>query len=159
ELRWLRHRTEQAAPEPAATGSPSAPMPSAPTPSAPTTPTTTAPPPLTSLTSPPLPAPTPLSSTAPLPGRRPVGDAAAASGAATLGAPALPTPSPPSPARARRAVDLETVIGTRWLVFAGAGALFLGIAFLLKWSFDRGLFGPLPRVLGGATLGAALWIA
>lgn len=90
-------------------------------------------------------------------------DAAATAEPATATA-AEPGPAPPPlpadagpPHRAPR--DIETEIGTRWLVLAGAGALFLGVVFLLKWSFDRGLFGPLARVVGGAVLGLALWTA
>lgn len=76
--------------------------------------------------------------------------------AAPAPAPAEPLPRPPAtPARPKE--SLESAIGSRWLVRVGAGALFLGVAFLLKYSFDQGWLGPLPRLLGGAAAGLVLW--
>jgi hypothetical protein len=75
--------------------------------------------------------------------------------------PQKPEPRQPAEPAARRpgrtTADLETMIGSRWLVRAGAGALFVGMAFLLKYSFDQGWLGPVPRVLGGMAFGLLLW--
>jgi uncharacterized membrane protein len=80
--------------------------------------------------------------------------------------PAWPAP-PPLPlanatATARsappaRAGDLERQIGTRWLVIGGAVASLLAVVFLLKYVADRGLLGPVSRMIGGALFGLALW--
>ncbi len=77
---------------------------------------------------------------------------------ATAAPPPLPAEVTPVPRPARAATEsLEQAIGTRWLVRVGAFAVFVGIAFLLKYSFDQGWLGPLPRVLGGAAVGLAMW--
>jgi uncharacterized membrane protein len=59
-----------------------------------------------------------------------------------------------SPARARR--DLETLIGGRWLPLIGIVALTVGVAFFLKYAFDKQWIGAGGRVLLGAAAGCAL---
>lgn len=42
---------------------------------------------------------------------------------------------------------LEERIGTRWAVWIGGAALALGLVFLVQYSIEQGLFGPLARLL------------
>lgn len=50
---------------------------------------------------------------------------------------------------------LEERIGTRWAVWIGGAALALGLVFLVQYSIEQGLFGPLARLLlaAAASLG------
>jgi len=52
--------------------------------------------------------------------------------------------------------NLETLIASRWMVWVGAVALALGAVFLVRYSIERGWFGPGVRVLAGLGLGAML---
>ncbi len=54
---------------------------------------------------------------------------------------------------AKRAIDWEQFAGTRLFGWIGGLALFLGVAFLLKYSFEQGLISPILRVVGGFALG------
>jgi len=49
--------------------------------------------------------------------------------------------------------SIEVAIAANWLLRIGMLTLVLGIAFFLKYSFDRGWIGPLERVLLGAVAG------
>jgi uncharacterized membrane protein len=84
-------------------------------------------------------------------------------------APPEPVPAPPRvPAAAPRippppagggATHLERSLGARLPVWIGAIALSLAVAFLVKYSFDRGLLSPRVRVGLGAAFGLALLAA
>ena len=79
---------------------------------------------------------------------------------------AAPLPSPlqrpsapqPQPARAGAAagMDIERVIGGKWLNWIGIAALLVGTAFFLKYAFDNNWIGPLGRVTIGLLAGTAL---
>lgn len=117
-------------------------------------------------------------------GRRESADASARAPAPEPAAPAVPererepapapeppaaaaTPAPaPMPARTPAPSDgtlgaAERMFGTRWLTWLGVGLLFLGVAFFLKYAYDRDwlgrLFGPRLRIATAAA--AALVLA
>ena len=60
---------------------------------------------------------------------------------------------PPVPAGWAR---LEGAVGRRWMIWAGALALFLATAFFVKLAFDYGWIGPTARVVLGILLGTVL---
>src|SRR5262245_36148377 len=66
-------------------------------------------------------------------------------------------PPSPAPAAASR-MSLEERLGTRWAVWVGGFALALGGIFLVRYSIERGLLGPLVRVVLAALLATALII-
>ncbi len=79
-----------------------------------------------------------------------------------------PLPSEPEPAiaTARHATPfrgVEQTLGLRWLTWIGVALLFLGIAFFLKYAYDRdwlgNLFGPRARIATATTFAVALGIA
>jgi len=83
--------------------------------------------------------------------------------------PAAPTPSPePTPAKVTTVpqskklkqnglIDFtETLKAANWLILAGGIVLAFGVGFLIKYSIDEGLLGPLARVTIGALLGSGL---
>ena len=71
--------------------------------------------------------------------------------------PAPPFAPPPVPsAPAKRFVDFEEQLVRRWIVWLGALALAFGVVFLVKYSIERGFFGPTARVAGGVVLSLAL---
>lgn len=84
-------------------------------------------------------------------------------------APSTPLPEPvataadPTPPRepTDRFAEVEQALGTRWLTWVGTGLLFLGVAFFLKYAYDRDwlghLFGPRLRIATAAA--AALGLA
>ncbi|HXQ52953.1 MAG TPA: DUF2339 domain-containing protein [Stellaceae bacterium] len=87
-------------------------------------------------------------------------------------APAAPPPAPapapppdiqlslPSGAGAGAIIArLEERLMRRWIAWLGALALALGIVFLVKYTIERGLFGPAARVASGIVLGLALLAA
>ena len=53
-------------------------------------------------------------------------------------------------------MDLERVIGGKWLNWIGIAALLIGTAFFLKYAFDNNWIGPLGRVTIGVLAGTAL---
>jgi uncharacterized membrane protein len=65
--------------------------------------------------------------------------------------------APPAPPRTRP--DLETALGTRWTVWVGGLALALGGLFLVRYSIEQGLLGPLARVVSGGIFAALLLAA
>lgn len=71
---------------------------------------------------------------------------------------AAPSPAPagraPSPARA--AINWEQFMGAKLFAWLGGLALFLGVAFFVKYSFEHDLIPPQVRVAIGFTLGAGL---
>ena len=54
---------------------------------------------------------------------------------------------------------LESAIGKRWIAWAGAVVLFVGVAFFLKYAFDNGLIGPTGQVVIGIMAGIAFLAA
>ncbi|HJX27453.1 MAG TPA: DUF2339 domain-containing protein, partial [Thermoanaerobaculia bacterium] len=68
--------------------------------------------------------------------------------------PPLPSPEPAPPAA--RPVSLEERLGARLPVWIGSIALALAGAFLVKYSFDKGLFSPTVRVAFGVMFGLGL---
>lgn len=70
------------------------------------------------------------------------------------------TPPPPPPFRAPAPAgpphqSLEMLMGTRWLNWAGAVMLMIGVAFLLKYAYDNSVIGPLGRLAIGTVMGMA----
>src|SRR4051794_19164724 len=68
----------------------------------------------------------------------------------------------PMPA-ARETRDLEDLVGRRLLGWAGAGAIVVGLAFLVAIAVDRGLLGPSARVAlaaaaSGLLIGVGGWL-
>jgi uncharacterized membrane protein len=68
--------------------------------------------------------------------------------------PAGPPPSPPRPVRA--AIDWEAFFGVKLFAWIGGFVLFLGIVFLVKYSFENNLITPAMRVVIGTVIGLAL---
>jgi uncharacterized membrane protein len=68
-------------------------------------------------------------------------------------APAKP-PAPPSPPRAP--IDWEAFFGVKLFAWIGGFVLFLGIVFLVKYSFENNLITPAMRVAIGTVLGIGL---
>jgi uncharacterized membrane protein len=74
-------------------------------------------------------------------------------------APAQPPPLPaqktaaPAPARS---FDWESIVGVKLFAWVGGLAFFLGIVFLVKYSFDNNLITPALRIAGGGIVGIAL---
>lgn len=64
---------------------------------------------------------------------------------------AVPAPKAPKPKR-----DVESIVGGRGLLYAGALLVAAGVAFFLKIAFDRGWIGPPMRVTLGIVAGVAL---
>ena len=66
-------------------------------------------------------------------------------------------PSAEKPAMPERlSMTLENFLGVKLFAWVGGLALFLGVAFFVKWSFDRNLITPLMRVIIGAVTGLGL---
>jgi uncharacterized membrane protein len=78
--------------------------------------------------------------------------------------PALPKPAgppppvapPPPPRPARAAIDWEAFFGVKLFAWIGGFVLFLGIVFLVKYSFENNLITPAMRVVIGTVVGLAL---
>lgn len=71
-------------------------------------------------------------------------------------APAAPAPS--TPARSMKGADLESRIGGNWFNRIGVLAIFLGVAFFLKYAVDNEWIGPTTRVLIGVAIGVLFLI-
>lgn len=65
----------------------------------------------------------------------------------------LPPPAPLIPAAK---VDIESLIGSKWLLYVGALLLVIGVASFLKIAFDRDWIGPAMRVAMGIAAGVAV---
>jgi len=61
-----------------------------------------------------------------------------------------------SQTKSTSALDLETLIGGRWLNRIGITALILAVTYFLKYAFDNNWIGPSGRVAIGILLGAAM---
>ncbi|HEX8281655.1 MAG TPA: DUF2339 domain-containing protein, partial [Chthoniobacterales bacterium] len=139
-----------------------------PTMAAPIAPATAGPsmaPPSVAPTSPtPASPPTPvIGEPPPLPWAAPVPAASAAK--SSPAEPARPTIAPepivppplPTPAHApRAAIDWEAFMGVKLFAWIGGFALFLGVVFLVQYSFANNLITPFMRIVLGAIIGAAL---
>jgi uncharacterized membrane protein len=68
--------------------------------------------------------------------------------------PPIKPPPPPRPARA--AIDWEAFLGVKLFAWIGGFVLFLGIVFLVKYSFENNLITPGMRVVIGTVVGIAL---
>ncbi|RKT51808.1 DUF2339 domain-containing protein [Saccharothrix australiensis] len=68
--------------------------------------------------------------------------------------PPVPPPPPPGPSLFDRLS--RPGAGSRLLAWVGGAVTLLGVVLLLILAVQRGYLGPLPRVVGGAVLGAAL---
>jgi Predicted membrane protein (DUF2339) len=68
--------------------------------------------------------------------------------------PPIKPPPPPRPARA--AIDWEAFFGVKLFAWIGGFVLFLGIVFLVKYSFENNLITPGMRVVIGTVVGLAL---
>ncbi|HSB08308.1 MAG TPA: DUF2339 domain-containing protein [Blastocatellia bacterium] len=66
--------------------------------------------------------------------------------------------TPISIRRTSQGPDLESRIGGSWFNRIGVFAIFLGVAFFLKYAVDREWIGPTGRVLIGAAIGIAFLI-
>ncbi len=72
--------------------------------------------------------------------------------------PAAPDPVHDAASAAARVATegLEERIGARWLLYAGIGALILGVSYFVKFAFDNGWVSEPLRVATGIAAGAAL---
>ena len=70
---------------------------------------------------------------------------------------APPPPAPaPAPAPVAPAIDWEAFLGVKLFAWLGGFALFLGVVFLVKYSFQHNLISPSMRVVMGAIIGLGL---
>ena len=76
--------------------------------------------------------------------------------AASPAFPETPPPIPPPPPPARPPIDWEAFFGVKLFAWIGGFVLFLGIVFLVKYSFENNLITPAMRVAIGTVLGLAL---
>jgi len=67
-----------------------------------------------------------------------------------------PPPPPPLPSPPQAAIDWEAFLGVKLFAWIGGFVLFLGIIFLVKYSFDNNLITPAMRVVIGTVVGLAL---
>lgn len=78
---------------------------------------------------------------------------------APVPAPSLTSPSPavprPTP-RARPAIDWEAFMGVKLFAWIGGFVFFLGVVFLVKYSFENNLITPRMRIAIGALIGLSL---
>ncbi len=77
--------------------------------------------------------------------------------------PPLP-PSPPPPPPSATPFNWEAFMGVKLFAWLGGLALFLGVVFTVKYSFENNLITPLGRLVIGGTVGLALvatgwWLA
>jgi len=73
--------------------------------------------------------------------------------------PPLPQVKPPPlapPPRVAKPIDWEAILGVKLFAWIGGFILFLGIVFLVKYSFENNLITPAMRVAIGTALGLAL---
>jgi len=81
----------------------------------------------------------------------------------------VPIPEPEEPAWQKRlraalsggdeAATFEEIIGKRWMTWAGGLALFVAVAFFVKYAIDKEWIGPTARVVAGVVFGLALLVA
>jgi predicted membrane protein DUF2339 len=90
----------------------------------------------------------------PLPPRSPIPQPALPKTPAGEPPPPIKPPPPPRPVRA--AIDWEAFLGVKLFAWIGGFVLFLGIVFLVKYSFENNLITPGMRVVIGTVVGLAL---
>ncbi len=73
--------------------------------------------------------------------------------------PPLPVTAAPAPVPATTPFNWEAFMGVKLFAWLGGLALFLGVVFLVKYSFDNNLITPLGRIAIGGAVGLALVIA
>jgi uncharacterized membrane protein len=66
------------------------------------------------------------------------------------------TPSPSAPVATTREESIETMIGSRWLLYAGIVALIVGASYFIKLAFDNQWINETARVAIGGIAGGAL---
>src|SRR6266540_4311901 len=69
-----------------------------------------------------------------------------------------PAAEPPAPKPSLPAIDWEQFMGAKLFAWIGGLALFLGVAFFVKYSFEHNLIPPELRVAIGFTIGVSLLI-
>src|SRR5436190_334307 len=69
--------------------------------------------------------------------------------------PPLPPPLPPAPPPATP-FNWEAFMGVKLFAWLGGFALFLGVVFMVKYSFENNLITPFGRIVIGAIVGACL---
>src|SRR5438445_6713130 len=80
----------------------------------------------------------------------------AATSATTPEPPQPPPAKPPAPAPSLSAINWEQFMGAKLFAWIGGLALFLGVAFFVKYSFEHNLIPPELRVAIGFAVGLAL---
>ena len=70
--------------------------------------------------------------------------------------PPRPEAAPPLPVPSRAAIDWEAFMGVKLFAWLGGFVLFLGVVFLVRYSFEHNLVTALMRVVIGAVTGVAL---
>ena len=79
--------------------------------------------------------------------------------AASAVTPAAPKKTaPPVPARTKSPINWEQFMGAKLFAWIGGFALFLGVAFFIKYSFEHNLIPPEARVAIGFAVGLALLV-
>jgi len=106
--------------------------------------------PVATMTPPPAAATTPRPP--PIPGPPPVPETPLPKQPAVESPPLEPPPSRP----ARPAIDWEAFLGIKLFAWVGGFVLFLGIVFLVKYSFENNLITPGMRVVLGSLIGFGL---
>jgi uncharacterized membrane protein len=112
-----------------------------------------------SATAPPAPvAPQPATDAPPPPRATPppLPDSITKPSPAPLPTPTLTTPVPAAPKPARRAIDWEAFMGVKLFAWIGGFVFFLGVVFLVKYSFENNLITPRMRIAMGAIIGLGL---
>jgi uncharacterized membrane protein len=71
-------------------------------------------------------------------------------------APRLPSVAPPPPPPLRPAIDWEAFMGVKLFAWIGGFVLFLGVVFLVKYSFENNLITPRMRIAIGTLIGLSL---
>ncbi|HMJ05528.1 MAG TPA: DUF2339 domain-containing protein [Chthoniobacterales bacterium] len=84
----------------------------------------------------------------------PMGEVAAPPASPTMSPPPISRAAPSKPARA--AIDWEAFMGVKLFAWLGGFVLFLGVVFLVKYSFENNLITPVMRVVIGAAIGLTL---
>src|SRR5438309_654847 len=83
----------------------------------------------------------------------------AATSATTPEPPQPPPAKPPAPAPSLSAINWEQFMGAKLFAWIGGLALFLGVAFFVKYSFEHNLIPPELRVAIGFVIGVSLLIS
>jgi uncharacterized membrane protein len=113
------------------------------------------------------PAPSPAPAPAPVPARPPVTHVYSSPTPDSPPPRPRPEPTPVSPPPvatvphyepAPPAESLEAQVGKRWTTWIGSAALFLAVAFFIKYAIDVGWIGPTARITFGILFGLAMLV-